>query len=91
MSLSPHPVSTLIQAFSDNQDTQSLFDICGSLFEKKSFPRGQVLWESDQEATELFILEKGELLLTMKDLGHEHVIETLLPGTMVMISKIDKD
>ncbi len=54
------------------------------MFEKRTFLKGAVLWNTDDAANYLIILESGELLIKMTDDGNEPIIiETILPGTMV--------
>ena len=87
-SQSPHPVSTLLQAFSDAPiQNQAVFNILlGEIFEKKTFQKDSVLFEPDQPGNELYILESGELVLTLPSVTEDnHVLETLLPGTMVRV------
>jgi hypothetical protein len=81
---SPHPVSVLMDAFCDAPlAAQPLFDFLGDLFQKRTFFKGRIVWEPEQDATDILIIETGELLLSLKENDQVHVIETLLPGTMV--------
>jgi SulP family sulfate permease len=54
----------------------------GSYFTRVEIGRG-VLWNIDDTADELFIVESGQLELSVKDKTRFHVIETLLHATMV--------
>lgn len=86
---SPHPVSVLMEAFCDAPyATQTLFELVASLFQKRTFFQGHVIWEPEQEASDIFIVETGELMLSLRENEQVHVIETLLPGTMVRCLQI---
>jgi CRP-like cAMP-binding protein len=79
-------VSTLLQAFSEAPaHNQPNFNaLIGDIFEKKTFQKGSILFEPEQLGNELYILETGELILTLPTANEEnHVLETLIPGTMV--------
>jgi CRP-like cAMP-binding protein len=80
----PHPVSLLLQGSAEGQFAGVLFEICSSLFEKRTFLKGTVIWKPDDPSNEIMILEDGELVLSMTDNENEQlIIETILHGTMV--------
>ncbi|KAH9267575.1 hypothetical protein BASA84_000627 [Batrachochytrium salamandrivorans] len=79
------PVSVLLQAFSEGSSFESLLgDLCGSNFELIEVQSGETLYTVGDEATELYVIEEGELVMVIPEKRDgERVVETLLPGTMV--------
>ncbi|KAJ3040061.1 hypothetical protein HDV00_011510 [Rhizophlyctis rosea] len=82
-----HPVSILMQAFSEASSSadyaHELAEFCENRFERMEIKRGTVLWMNGDDAKELFVVEAGELVLVIPDQKELKVVETLLPGTMV--------
>lgn len=84
------PVAILLQAFSETDEYDiELLHFCEGRFERVEIKRNTVLWIPGEEARELYVLEEGELVLSIRD-DNTHrsgermkVVETLLPGTMV--------
>ncbi|KAI9008395.1 sulfate transporter family-domain-containing protein [Gaertneriomyces semiglobifer] len=80
------PVAILLQAFSDTGDCDDeLLRFFEGRFQRVAVKSGTVLWLPGEDANELYIVEKGELVMgiTESDAGRIKVVETLLPGTMV--------
>lgn len=63
--------------------SESDAEMLSSFFVWKSFGRGSIIWEADQKPDWLFIVEEGELELSIQDGGRLRVVETLICGTMV--------
>jgi hypothetical protein len=85
-----HPVYQILSASIDDLNLEAAgslmpseyVDIC-SKFERVDVYKGCVLWFANQPATELYIVESGELSQLIVDQGKTKVVETLMPGTMV--------
>ncbi|KAJ8330548.1 hypothetical protein O5D80_001526 [Batrachochytrium dendrobatidis] len=79
------PVSILLQAFSEGSPFEPLLaELCGSNFELIEVAAGETLYTLGDDATELYVIEEGELVLMIPEKhGAGQVVETMLPGTMV--------
>ncbi|KAI8815325.1 sulfate transporter family-domain-containing protein [Cladochytrium replicatum] len=89
-----HPVFALLQAVSEVGDLDSSLGRICSRFERISLrhrvdsSEPHVLWHPGDAATELYLIEKGELVLVSESqvengASDTRVVETLLPGSMV--------
>ncbi|KAJ3077467.1 hypothetical protein HK102_005206, partial [Quaeritorhiza haematococci] len=79
----PNTAATALTSTTQYTD-QELREMC-RLFERVEVPKGTMLWEAgDVPATELYVVETGELQLLIHDREYGYrVVETLLRGTMV--------
>jgi SulP family sulfate permease len=78
------PFRFLIQAISDaDQVSDELLQVFGPEFEKLEFKKNEIVYLSGTDPMGLYIVENGELGLSITDLHGSKIVETLLPGTMV--------
>ena len=79
------PISVLLQAFAEISGFENvLAELYETSFESVEVTEGTVLYDVGDLATELYVIEEGELIVSLPNGGaQERVIETLLPGTMV--------
>ncbi|TPX53903.1 hypothetical protein SeMB42_g00542 [Synchytrium endobioticum] len=81
-----HPVELLIRAFSRVSDASR--DVLARLapqFERTAVGPNGVMWEPNDESTELLVVESGDLLMEYieVDRGAAKVVETCVPGVMI--------
>jgi sulfate permease, SulP family len=60
-----------------------LVDIFGPKFEKLQFNKHDIVYLAGSDPMGLYIVENGELGLSITDMNGTKIVETLLPGTMV--------
>jgi SulP family sulfate permease len=61
-----------------------MVSILGAEFEKISYQKGDFIYKRGQNPTGLYIVDEGELLLTVHmENEWPRIVETLLPGVMV--------
>ncbi|KAI8900204.1 sulfate transporter family-domain-containing protein [Globomyces pollinis-pini] len=84
-STSYEPFRFLMQALSE-RDTidEELLDVFGPKFVNHEYRSGHVIYLSGSIAKSLYIVESGELGLSLADpMAGDKIVETLIPGTMV--------
>jgi CRP-like cAMP-binding protein len=82
---SSQPISILLQAFSDISGIESdMYDVLSPEFVRMDVKARNVFYNNGDIANELFIVEQGELVLKLNDKDSSPVVETLIPGTMVV-------
>ncbi|TPX30574.1 hypothetical protein SmJEL517_g05888 [Synchytrium microbalum] len=81
-----HPVALLIQAFAQvPENLQIALERLSVHFERTAVGPGTIMWEPNDEAMEIYVVETGELLMEYVevDRGEAKVLETCIPGVMI--------